>query len=79
VLNFKDLFTPNDDPNHVVFDFQNAKVMDYSGVEAINSMIEKYDSLDKKVTLRNVGNYSRNLFKNAKEITSITKESIEVN
>lgn len=79
VLNFKELFTPNDDPNHVVFDFKNAKVMDYSGVEAINSMIEKYDSLDKKVTLRNVGSYSQNLFKNAKEITSITKESIEVN
>ena len=79
VLNFKELFTPNDDPNHVVFDFKNAKVMDYSGVEAINSMIEKYDSLDKKVTLRNVGSYSQNLFKNAKEITSITKESIEMN
>lgn len=25
VLNFQDLFTPNEDPDHVIFDFKNAK------------------------------------------------------
>lgn len=78
VLNFQDLFTPNEDPNLVIFDFEKAKIMDYSGVEAINSMIEKYDALEKKVILRNVGGYSHSLIKNAKEITSIKKETIEV-
>lgn len=79
VLNFKDLFTPNDDPQDVIFDFEKAKVMDYSGVEAINAMVEKYESLGKRVKLKQVGSYSQNLFKNAKEITSIRKETIEAN
>lgn len=78
VLNFKELFKPNDDPENVVFDFENAKVMDYSGVEAINSMVEKYESLGKKVILKQVGSYSQNLFKNANGITSINKDSIEL-
>ncbi len=77
VLNFKDLFNPNDDPDYVIFDFESAKVMDYSGVEAINAIVEKYESLGKKVMLRKVGSYSQNLFKNAHEITSITKDNME--
>lgn len=79
VLNFKDLFTPNEDPDTVIFDFKNAKVMDYSGVEAINSVIEKYKSLGKTVILRRVGRYSQALFKDAKEITSIEKDDFEFN
>lgn len=77
VLNFKDLFTPNQDPEVVIFDFENAKVMDYSGVEAINAMVEKYDLLGKKITLVQVGSYSRNLFKKANELTIIRKETIQ--
>lgn len=79
VLNFQDLFTPNDDPEHVIFDFKNAKVMDYSGVESFNAVIEKYDALGKTVTLRNVGSYSHGLFKKAKKLTVIKKETIETN
>lgn len=77
VLNFKDLFNPNDDPDHVIFDFEKAKVMDYSGVETISAMVDKYESLGKKVTLKHVGSYSTNLFKKAKNITSIHKDIIE--
>ena len=56
---------------------EKAKIMDYSGVEAINTIIEKYDALEKTVVLRNVGGYSHSLIKNAKDITSIKKETIE--
>lgn len=77
VLNFKDLFNPNDDPDHVIFDFEKAKVMDYSGVETISAMVDKYESLGKKVTLKHVGSYSTNLFKKAKNITSIHKDIID--
>lgn len=79
VLNFRDLFNPNEDPDHVIFDFEKAKVMDHSGVEVISSMVDKYESLGKKVTLKHVGSYSVKLFKKAKNITSIKKDSIERN
>lgn len=71
VLNFKDYFTPNEDPDTVIFDLQNAKVMDHSGVEAINELVEKYESLGKNVILRHVGRYSHDLFEKSKELTSI--------
>lgn len=79
VLNFKDLFTPNEDPETVIIDFENAKVMDYSGVEIINGLVEKYDFLGKKIILRNMGGYSQDLIRNAKELTIIKKETIEEN
>lgn len=79
VLNFRDLFNPNEDPDHVIFDFEKAKVMDHSGVEVISSMVDKYESLGKEVTLKHVGSYSVKLFKKAKNITSIKKDSIERN
>lgn len=78
VLNFQDLFTPNEDPDHVILDFKKAKVMDYSGVEAISAIVDKYEELGKTVTLKRVGSYSTNLFKKARQISSITKESIEI-
>lgn len=53
--------------------------MDYSGVESFNAVIEKYDALGKTVTLRNVGSYSQRLFRKAKELTIIKKETIETN
>ena len=71
VLNFKDFFTPNEDPDTVIFDLQNAKVMDHSGVAAINELVEKYESLGKNVILRHVGRYSHNLFEKSKDLTSI--------
>lgn len=80
VLNFKDAFTPNEDPDTVIFDFENAKVMDYSGVEVIEGLINKYETLGKNVILRHVGRYSHHLFEQSKEITginSIRRDSAE--
>lgn len=77
VLNFQELFSPKEDPEVVIFDFETAKVMDYSGVEAINTLVEKYEACGKKVILNHVGRYSMNLFKDARKITSIDKQKIE--
>ncbi|MEN8254392.1 MAG: SulP family inorganic anion transporter, partial [Verrucomicrobiota bacterium] len=39
---FKDLFDPRNDPQDVVVDFENARVYDHSGIEAINNITERY-------------------------------------
>lgn len=74
VLNFKDLFTPNDDPNEIVIDFKYAKVMDYSGVQTIDALAEKYNTLGKRVTVKNLSNSSQKLFDDAKNITNLNIE-----
>lgn len=71
VLNFKDLFDINNDPDRIIIDFKYAKVTDYSAIEAINSIAEKYAAQGKEVTLIRLSEDGRRLFKNAATITSV--------
>ena len=54
VTSFNEQFDVENDPEDVVIDFKNARVMDSSGVEAIDSITEKYKKLGKKLTLRHL-------------------------
>ncbi|MDR5660005.1 SulP family inorganic anion transporter [Serpentinicella sp. ANB-PHB4] len=71
VLNFKDLFDIKNDPEDVIIDFKYAKVMDHSGIEAINAIAEKYEDLGKKLTLIRLSEDCQKLFKNAETIVSV--------
>lgn len=71
VLNFKDLFTVNDDPENIIIDFKYAKVMDHSAIDAINSIASKYELLGKSITLIRLSDECQRLFKNAETITSV--------
>jgi len=54
VTSFNEQFDVENDPAEVVIDFKNARVMDSSGAEAIDSITEKYKKLGKKLTLRHL-------------------------
>lgn len=71
VLNFQELFDIKNDPDHVFVDFKYAKVMDHSGIEAINSISEKYELEGKKMTLIRLDQDSYRLFQDARTITSV--------
>lgn len=49
---FNGQFSPKDDPDDVVLDFAQSRVMDHSALEAINSLCERYGGLGKRVHLR---------------------------
>ncbi len=49
-----DIFDIKDDPKNVVIDFTNTRVMDSSGVEAIDKLTKKYTQLGKKLKLRHL-------------------------
>ena len=51
---FSGLFKPKSDPNDVVIDFMESRVMDHSALEAINSLAERYGALGKRVHLRHL-------------------------
>jgi SulP family sulfate permease len=51
VESFKQLFTPADDTDDVVIDFYYTRVYDQSGLEAINSIAEKYRAQNKTLHL----------------------------
>ena len=54
VANFKELFKPEDDPKHVVIEFQRSRVSDHSGIEALDSLAERYQSLGKQLHIRHL-------------------------
>jgi len=65
VASFMDTFTIDQDPPRVVIDFQNARVMDASGIEAVDSITKKYEEAGKNLTLRHLSKDCKTLMKNA--------------
>ena len=51
---FKELFDLANDPEHIIIDFEQAKVYDHSGIEAIENITRRYAQQDKKLHLLNV-------------------------
>lgn len=51
---FTSLFTPKQDPDRVVLDFADCRVMDHSALQAIQNIVDKYGSMGKVVFLRHL-------------------------
>ncbi len=71
VLNYKELFHIDNDPDHVIVDFKYAKVMDHSAIEAIDGVAARYKESGKTMTLIRLTEDCNKLFENAKTITSV--------
>ncbi len=52
--NFQDMFSPKDDPDDVVVDFLKSRVWDHSGLQAIETLTERYNRRGKTVHLRHL-------------------------
>lgn len=62
---FGDNFDILQDPPKVVIDFKNARVMDASGVEAIDMITKKYEEAGKNLLLRHLSNDCKTILKKA--------------
>ena len=51
---FLELFKPKDDPDVVIIDFANSKVIDQSALKAIEDIADRYFKIGKKVKLRHL-------------------------
>ncbi|UTA49056.1 SulP family inorganic anion transporter [Simiduia sp. 21SJ11W-1] len=71
VANFKELFDPAGDPEHVVIEFQRSRVADHSALEAIDSLAEKYRALGKTLHLRHLSKDCRTLLRKAGDLVEV--------
>jgi len=71
---FYEVFDIENDPKVVIIDFKNARVMDSSGVEAIEKLTKKYDKLGKKLTLRHLSSDCKAILARANAKANIAKE-----
>lgn len=59
------------DPNEVIIDFRESKVVDMSAIEALNKITEKYHKEGKKIQLRHLSLDCRQLLKNAESVIQV--------
>lgn len=71
VQNFKSKFEPETDPEAVIIDFRESRVMDHSGIEAINKITERYLKAGKTIELTHLSPDCRRLIHKARKIVSV--------
>lgn len=68
---FNEKFDIASDPDEVIIDFKESKVVDMSGIEALNKLTERYLKLNKKLHLKHLSEDCRILLKNADQIIDV--------
>ena len=71
--NFVEMFVEKikTDPTEVYIDFARAKILDHSGIEALNTLTEKYKKSGKKLHLQHLSADCRKLIQNADTIIDV--------
>ncbi|MBZ9730802.1 SulP family inorganic anion transporter [Salegentibacter sp. JZCK2] len=68
---FNDKFDVLNDPDQVIIDFSESRVVDMSGIEALNKLTERYHKQGKKLHLRYLSQDCRRLLSNADAIIEV--------
>jgi SulP family sulfate permease len=71
VTTFNEKFDVLNDPEEVIIDFAESRVMDMSGIEALNKITERYHKAGKKLHLKHLSVDCRQLLKNAESIIDV--------
>ncbi len=71
VAAFNEKFDILGDPDEVIIDFSESRIVDMSGIEAVNRLTERYLKQGKKLHLRHLSRDCRQLLKNADEIIEV--------
>lgn len=71
--NFAGLFDPKGDPQHVVIEFRQARVVDHSAVEAIDALAARYLSEGKILHLRHLSPDCLELLGRAKDMVEVNE------
>ena len=68
---FNEKFDVLNDPEEVVIDFKESRVVDMSAIEALNKLTERYMKVGKKVQLKHLSKDCQRLLKNADKIIEV--------
>ena len=68
---FNEKFDILNDPDEVIIDFEEIRVVDMSAIEALNKITERYQKVGKKVHLKHLSPDCRKLLQNAEEIIDV--------
>jgi len=72
VASFSELFDLTNDPDDVIVDFLDSRVLDHSGLQAIDALAVKYEAAGKKLHLRHLSADCRRLLSKARKIVEVS-------
>ena len=68
---FQEIFDPKNDPDEVVVDFYDSRVADHSGLEAIDTLAERYERAGKTLHLKHLSGECRTLLDKAGDLVEV--------
>lgn len=68
---FNSKFDVLNDPDEIIIDFEESRVVDMSAIEALNKITQRYNKVGKKVHLRHLSKDCRRLLQNADAIIDV--------
>lgn len=68
---FNEKFDLANDPDEVIIDFRESRVVDMSAIDALNKLTERYKNAGKKLHLRHLSNDCKVLLRNANDIIDV--------
>lgn len=68
---FAEKFDVLNDPDEVIVDFKESKIVDMSAIDAVNKLTERYAKHNKKIHLRHLSSDCRTLLRNANEVIDV--------
>lgn len=68
---FNEKFDVLNDPDEIIIDFSESRVVDMSAIEALNKITERYHKMGKKVHLKHLSPDCRKLLKDAEQIIEV--------
>ena len=78
IQTFNSKFDVKNDPEKVEIDFLESKVTDHSAIEALYNLVERYEKLGKKVTIKHLSEECKNIMTKASpKLIRVIEESIE--
>jgi SulP family sulfate permease len=72
IASFHEIFDPKGDPEDVIVDFIDSRVWDHSGLQAIDSLAERYKSAGKTLHLRHLSADCTSLLKKAGQMVEVS-------
>lgn len=68
---FNDKFDVLNDPDEIIIDFQESRIVDMSAIEAVNKLTERYHNVGKKVYISNLSSASHKLLIKADKMINV--------
>lgn len=68
---FSDKFNPADDPNEIIVDFKESRIVDMSAIDALDKLSQRYSQVGKMLYLKHLSEDCRKMLKNAEAVIEV--------